>query len=150
MSRTDKECADCGQAKTITARGLCDTCYQRNRANGQLDKYTPARKPAKTIVCADCGRVKKHSARGLCSACWQRNKTHGTLHLYGGKPYGPQEKTVEHQQAIASAYQETAKAISRQLRLKPDRVVLRHHQAQIVIKACTYVAELFKQKAETK
>lgn len=139
------ECADCGEAKTIAARGLCRKCYDRNRAKGQLNQYKPSRRQAQLITCADCGQLKKHLARGLCGACWQRNKTHGTLHLYGNKPY-----VNKHEQAIASAYQEAAKAVSRQLKLNPDRVVLRHHQAQIVIKACAYVAELFKQKAETK
>ena len=46
------DCLDCGRNRHISARGLCNTCYNRNMYHGTLDKFPVTRRLDKGRKCA--------------------------------------------------------------------------------------------------
>lgn len=57
-------CANCGRLVKMCARGLCNTCY---------DKDVRTRKIRK---CHQCGKVRPHHSHGLCDNCSRKEAYH--------------------------------------------------------------------------
>jgi len=47
---TKKVCADCGREIKIIGRGLCGSCYHRNKREGTLDKFRAKAAPARSVA----------------------------------------------------------------------------------------------------
>lgn len=60
--------ADCHPEKKHSAKGLCDTCYRRERSR----KYGV--KPRREQIPPECHPSSKYYAAGLCKKCYQKSK----------------------------------------------------------------------------
>lgn len=80
-------CVECNKMGLRGGRGLCKTCYSRNRRAETLDTAYPkaSAKPQRyrtSGTCLDCEQVHLLVARGLCSSCYASNRYYGSLGLF--------------------------------------------------------------------
>lgn len=92
--RADR-CAECSATfdeRSYYARGLCYSCYQRVRRDGQIgehhrlqtgpEKTGPSRWPQRVTHCLRCeidARHARYGRRGLCGSCVDLLEAHGLL-----------------------------------------------------------------------
>lgn len=64
------QCLNCGQVKTIYAKGLCKRCYERIRSRNRRGGLHPRIK--KVSQCLDCGLLRTVNSKGLCLQCYKK------------------------------------------------------------------------------
>lgn len=61
-------CPSCGKEKKIHCKGMCKSCYEKQR----IAKV--GRKPNRSyVVCKRCGYIKVHGSNGFCKSCYNWN-----------------------------------------------------------------------------
>jgi hypothetical protein len=81
-------CANCGEAKSIKAKGLCNACYLYWYKHGKPRPDT-VRKSRNFLctTCRNCGEQKTPCVRGLCRACYWYYRRHGKHRTKSTSPY---------------------------------------------------------------
>ena len=66
-------CDVCGKKKKIKGRGMCQSCYSRERYSARLERTGRKRSRwnRKDFICFRCGRRVPHKAKNMCGACWE-------------------------------------------------------------------------------
>lgn len=72
--RPEAACSSCGFVLPVAAKGLCRTCYQRNRRTG-----SPTPKPRVVRLCEVPGCGQPHVTKGLCELHRDRMRRHGSV-----------------------------------------------------------------------
>jgi len=93
--RKPQECVLCHEIKPRTGRGLCRSCYDRQRNKGTLNQFPPFKygrggspTPVLGKVCSIEGCNKQFLARGWCNMHYFRWKAHGDpTHLVQRKSF---------------------------------------------------------------
>ncbi len=83
-----KVCENCGEAKPIKAKGLCNACYQ------YLSKHGKPRPPHVRrdgvylcTTCTNCGAQNTTCVHGLCRACYWYHRRNGEHRTKPTSPY---------------------------------------------------------------